>query len=166
MRKFLNFQLIAASLFAFSISLTSCQKDQDVADEATSESSTINEMNISSQAVNGTNIRGLISKETAERMGQNFNKTYKTKNGTEYVGFSSDMSNYLQQLKDKYKSDSVYVSFGVYDEKTAVNKKDVGRITVFFMGKNNNKNASGNIKSQRAEDDDASNYFNHGSIWP
>ena len=123
-------------------------------------------MNLSSQAINGSNIRGLISKEAAERMGENFNQAYKTKNGTEYVAFSvRDMSNYLQQLKGKYKSDSVYVSFGVYDEKTAVKRKDIGRITVFFMGKNNNK-TNGNIRSQEAEDDGTSNYFNHGTIWP
>ena len=166
MRKFLKFQLITASFIVASILLSSCQKDQDVADEATSKSNTIDEMNISSQAVTGTNIRGLISKEAAERMGKNFNQNYKTNNSSEYVAFSvKDMSNYLQALKAKYKSDSVYVSFGVYDEKTAVSKKDIGRITVFFMGKNNN-NTQGNIRSQKAEEEDASNYFNHGTIYP
>jgi len=164
MRKFLNFKIVAASLIAAAFTLSSCQKEQEPADE--SANSGRDESKISSQAVNGTNIRGLISKETAERMSETFNQAYKTKNGTEYVAFAvNDMSNYLLQLKEKYKSDSVYVSFGVYDAKTAVNKADIGRITVFFMGKNNNK-TSGNIRSQEAEDDGKSNYFNHGNIWP
>ncbi len=166
MRKFLNFKRIAASILVVSISFASCQKDQDVADEANSASSANDEMKISSQAVNNTNIRGLISKETAERMGETFNQTYKTANSTQYVAFDiKDMSNYLQELKAKYKSDSVYVSFGVYDAKTAVKTEDIGRITVFFMGKNNNK-TTGNIRSQASDDNEASNYFNHGSIWP
>lgn len=164
MRKSLNFQFVAAGLIAATFTLLSCQKDQGNPDNL--ETGAKDEAKISSQAVNGANIRGLISKEAAERMGQNFNQTYKSTNSTEYVAFSVvDMSNYLQQLKDKYKSDSVYVSFGVYDEKTAVNIKDIGRTTVFFMGKNNNK-TSGNIRSQDALDDGSSNYFNHGSIWP
>jgi hypothetical protein len=164
MRKFLNFKFVAASLIAAAFTLSSCQKEQEPADE--SANSGRDESKISSQAVNGTNIRGLISKETAERMAETFNQAYKTKNGTEYVAFAvNDMSNYLLQLKEKYKSDSVYVSFGVYDAKTAVNKADIGRITVFFMGKNNNK-STGNIRSQSTEDDGSSNYFNHGSIWP
>ncbi|MFX7140550.1 hypothetical protein ABTH88_21705, partial [Acinetobacter baumannii] len=80
-----------------------------------------------------------ISEETAERMQDAFERKYASANTTEYVAFSiKDLDNYIQQLKAQYKSDSVYVSFGVYDEKTAVNKKDIGRITVFFLGKNNN----------------------------
>ncbi|MGL6068545.1 MAG: hypothetical protein ACRC0I_07295, partial [Sediminibacterium sp.] len=79
-----------------------------------------------------------------------------------------DLDNYIQQLKSQYKSDSVYVSFGVYDEKTAVNKKDIGRITVFFLGKNNNAVKKGDIRGQDVTlgDGSGSNYLNHGSIWP
>lgn len=163
MRKFLKIQLIAVTLLIASFSLSSCQKEQESADEPSSINDAVK---ISSQEVNATNIRGLISKETAENMSQTFNQTFKTANSTEYVAFGlNDMDNYLQMLKAKYKSDSVYVSFGVYNEKTAVNKKDIGRITVFFMGKNNNT-ASGNIRSQDDLGDGSSNYLNHGSIWP
>lgn len=163
MRKFLKIQLIAATLLTASLSLSSCQKEQESADEPVGINDVVR---ISSQEVNATNIRGLISKETAESMSQTFNQTFKTSNSTEYVAFGlNDMDNYLQMLKAKYKSDSVYVSFGVYDEKTAINQKDVGRITVFFMGKNN-KTTSGNIRSQETPGDSVSNYLNHGSIWP
>ena len=163
MKKHLNSKLICVTVFTAFISMTSCQKDQEAAETSTSAREVTR---ISSQAVNGTNIRGLISKETADRMSETFNQTYKSTNSTQYVAFDiNDMSNYLQQLKDKYKSDSVYVSFGIYDEKTAVNQTDIGRITVFFMGKNNTK-PNGNIRSQSSDSDTLSNYLNHGSIWP
>ncbi len=149
-----------------SLTLVSCEKAQEEAIDPTVENA-VDEGNISAQAA-GNTIRGLISKEAAERMGEKFNETYKSKNTSQYVAFSiKDMGNYLDQLKRKYKSDSVYVSFGVYDEQTAVKKSDIGRVTVFFMGKNL-KTKTGNIKSQAIDDvmDDGSNYFNHGSIWP
>ncbi len=149
-----------------SITLVSCQKAQEEVMDPTVENA-VDEGNITGQAA-GNTIRGLISKEAAERMGEKFNETYKTKNASQYIAFSTkDLRNYMDLLKRKYKSDSVYVSFGVYDEKTAVKKSDIGRVTVFFMGKNMNTK-TGNIKSQAADDvmDDGSNYFNHGSIWP
>ncbi len=163
MRKFLNYQLISAILFAAFISMSSCQKDQEAVDSSTKASEVTK---ISSQAVNGANINGLISKQAAERMSEAFKNAYKNTNNTEYVAFNiNDLSNYLEQLKTKYKSDIVYVKFGIYDEKTAVNQNDVGRVTVFFMGNNNNK-LGGNIRSQSLEDSIPSNYLNHGSIWP
>ncbi|TAH12363.1 MAG: hypothetical protein EAZ12_02530 [Sphingobacteriia bacterium] len=149
-----------------SLTLVSCQKAQEEVIEESVENE-FDEGNISAQAA-GNTIRGLISKEAAERMGEKFHETYKTKNASQYIAFSTkDLRNYMDLLKRKYKSDSVYVSFGVYDEKTAVKKSDIGRVTVFFMGKNKNKK-TGNIKSQAANDvlDEGSNYFNHGNIWP
>ncbi len=147
------------------LTLVSCQKAQEDTIDPTVENA-FDEGNISAQAV-GNTIRGLISKEAAEQMGEKFNETYKSANSSKYVAFSiKDLGNYLDQLKKSYKSDSVYVSFGIYDEKTAVKKTDIGRITVFFMGKNMNTK-TGNIKTQAVDGlDDGSNYFNHGNIWP
>lgn len=166
MKKYFNTRLLTISMVLASVTLVSCQKAQEKANDPAVENA-FNEGKISAQAT-GNTIRGLISKETAERMGEKFNETYKSENKSQYVAFSiKDLGNYLDQLKRSYKSDSVYVSFGVYDEKTAVKKSDIGRVTVFFMGKNMNTK-TGNIKSQAADDvmDDGSNYFNHGSIWP
>jgi uncharacterized protein YoxC len=163
----INKSLLAA---VFSVLLfAACTKDEN--ETAKLQSNTDDgELSIQGNAIGSVAISGLISKDAADRMQENFNKKFASSNGTEYVAFSvKDLGNYVQQLKSKYKSDSVYVSFGVYDEKTAVNQKDVGRITVFFFGKNNNPKNSGSIRSQERVDDgtDAgSNYFNHGNIWP
>ena len=167
MKKYFTLKMLGLVTIV-TIAISSCQKD--ATDTALAQASKEKEeMTVIGQAVNPASISGLISEEAAEKMRENFGKTYKTKNETEYVAFSvKDMTNYLQQLKTKYKSDSVYVSFGVYDEKTSVNKKDIGRVTVFFLGKNK-FSTKGNIKSQ--DDvanpfDGGSNYFNHGNIWP
>ncbi len=167
MKKYFNNKFLTIVMMAAALSLTACQKDQEEVTEPTVEKA-FDESKISGQATS-SNIRGLITQEAAERMGKMFNKTYKTSNSSEYIAFSTkDLGNYMDLLRRKYKSDSVYVSFGMYDEKTAVKKSDIGRITVFFMGKNmNTKN--GSIKTQSADDDkdgDGSNYFNHGTIWP
>ncbi|MDP1842362.1 MAG: hypothetical protein Q8K64_02990 [Sediminibacterium sp.] len=167
MKKYLTLKMLGL-VTIITIAISSCQKDATDA-SLTQSANAKDEMTVIGQAVKPSSISGLISEEAAEEMRENFGKTYKTKNETEYVAFSvNDMANYLQQLKAKYKSDSVYVSFGVYDEKTAVNKKDIGRVTVFFVGKNK-VSVKGNIRSQ--DDvanpfDGGSNYFNHGSIWP
>ena len=166
MKKYFNNKYLTITLMTFALGLSACQKSQEESTDPTVENA-FNEGKISAQAAN-TTIRGLISKEAAERMREKFNETYKSTSTSQYVAFSiKDLGNYLDQLKRSYKSDSVYVSFGIYDEKTAVKNTDIGRVTVFFMGKNMNTK-TGNIKSQAADDviDDGSNYFNHGSIWP
>jgi hypothetical protein len=166
MKKNFNIRLLTVSIVFAGLTLVSCHKAQEDAIDPTKVENAVDEGNISAQAV-GNSIKGLITKEAAESMSQKFNETYKSANTSQYVAFSiKDLGNYLDKLKRNYKSDSVYVSFGVYDEKTAVKKSDIGRITVFFMGKNLNTK-SGNIKAQAVDGiDDGSNYLNHGTIWP
>ncbi|TAG13943.1 MAG: hypothetical protein EAZ35_09305 [Sphingobacteriia bacterium] len=141
-----------------------CEKDQ--ADTNTLRSSeTDTEMSISGSAASGE-INGLITESAADRMKSNFNKTFTTGKKTESITFSvKDLSNYLAQLKTKFKSDSVSVSFGVYDETTAVKKKDIGRITVFFKG-NGKKSKNGNIGGQEDEPSAPGKYLNHGALFP
>lgn len=161
--KFLGILLVAAAV-------SSCQKDQGET-SLTQTSSTREEGSVSGQAVAANNISGLISEESGEGLRENYHsKNARSGNETEYVAFSvKDLSNYLALIRSKYKSDSVYVSFGVYDEKTAVKKRDIGRTTIFFMGKNNVSKA-GKIRSQDDVLDDGtgngSNYLNHGNIYP
>jgi hypothetical protein len=166
MKKYFNNKILTLTMLAMVLTFSACQKEQEEATDPTVEN-TFDESKISGQAT-ANNIRGLITKDAAERMAKRFNETYKTSNTSQYVAFSTkDLGNYMDLIRKKYKSDSVYVSFGIYDAKTAVKKSDIGRITVFFMGKNNNTK-TGNIKTQAADDqtDESSNYFNHGSIWP
>lgn len=165
MKKYFTIKFLGILLLAAAVS--SCQKDQGEA-SLTQTTSAREEGSVSGQAVAANNISGLISEESGEGLRENYhNKNARSGNETEYVAFSvKDLANYLSLIRSKYKSDSVYVSFGVYDEKTAVNKKDVGRTTIFFMGKNNVSKA-GRIRSQDdTGDGDGSNYLNHGNIYP
>jgi thioredoxin reductase len=167
MKKYFTIKFLGVLLIAAAVS--SCQKDQG--DTTLMQTSgTQEEGRVSGQAITANNISGLISEESGENLRENYhNKNARSGNETEYVAFSvKDLSNYLALIRSKYKSDSVYVSFGVYDEKTAVNKKNIGRTTIFFMGKNNVSKA-GRIRSQddTGEDNgDGSNYLNHGNIYP
>ena len=167
MKKYFTIKFLGVLLIAAAVS--SCQKDQG--DTTLMQASgTQEEGRVSGQAITANNISGLISEESGENLRENYhNKNARSGNETEYVAFSvKDLSNYLALIRSKYKSDSVYVSFGVYDEKTAVNKKNIGRTTIFFMGKNNVSKA-GRIRSQddTGEDNgDGSNYLNHGTIYP
>jgi hypothetical protein len=166
MKKYFNNKILTLTMLAIVLTFSACQKEQEEATDPAVEN-TFDEGNISGQAT-ANSISGLITRDAAERMAKKFNETYKTSNASQYVAFSTkDLGNYMDLIRKKYKSDSVYVSFGIYDAKTAVKKSDIGRITVFFMGKNNNTK-TGNIKSQAADDqtDESSNYFNHGNIWP
>ncbi|MBL7759469.1 MAG: hypothetical protein JNK08_02110 [Sediminibacterium sp.] len=168
MKKYFTMKFLGVLLIAATVS--SCQKDQGE-NSLTQTSSAREEGSVSGQAVAANNISGLISEESGEELRENYhNKNARSGNETEYVAFSvKDLSNYLALIRSKYKSDSVYVSFGVYTEKTAVNKKDIGRTTIFFMGKNNVSKA-GKIRSQDDVLDDGtgfgSNYLNHGNIYP
>lgn len=165
MKKLLSNKCLWLAL-SLSATMMSCSKDDNDTAKLQNQSDN-NELSVRGNAA--APINGLISEDAAERMQEAFAKKYKSANSTDYVAFSiKDIDNYVQQLKAKYKSDSIYVSFGVYDEKTAVNKKDIGRITVFFLGKNNNSVKKGDIRGQDVllDDGTGSNYLNHGSIWP
>lgn len=168
MKKYFTMKFLGVLLIAAAVS--SCQKDQGE-NSLTQTSSAQEEGSVSGQAVAANNISGLISEASGEELRENYhNKNARSGNETEYVAFSvKDLSNYLALIRSKYKSDSIYVSFGVYTEKTAVSKKDIGRTTIFFMGKNNVSKA-GKIRSQDDTEDDGtgfgSNYLNHGTIYP
>jgi hypothetical protein len=96
------------------LTFSACQKEQEEATDPAVEN-TFDEGNISGQAT-ANNISGLITRDAAERMAKKFNETYKTSNASQYVAFSTkDLGNYMDLIRKKYKSDSVYVSFGIYD---------------------------------------------------
>lgn len=168
MKRFSPLTLTAIVMIAFAA--VSCQKDSG-ADNTTQAASTTNELSVKGQATT-LDINGLISQATADKMKGNYkNNGYKSQTPTEYVAFSiKDLSNYIELLKVKYKSDSIYVYTGIYDDGTAKNKNYVGRQTIYFMGKNN-VSSTGDVKSQfldvYSEDlIDGSNYLNHGNIYP
>ncbi len=161
-KRFLALGVVAA------LSFTACQKAETQADLVQSNNEDA-EMNLVGSASRRNNIKGLISESAASRMAATYKQNYKGNNYTEYVVFDvEDMEKYIKQIKKRYKSDKVYVYFGQYDEVTAPNPKDKGRVSVFFLG-NNKLSSSGNFRSQATTDGtdiEGSNYLNHGTIYP
>lgn len=152
-------------LAAVATLFVACQKEQNGLSKE-NETASANE-NVNGVAVNAKDISGLITSDAADEMRDEFLKKY-GKNSTQYVAFSAkDLANYLALVTKKYKSDSIYVNFGVYNKKTATSKANEGKLTIFFMGKNQNTK-TGNIKTQAVDegDDTSSNYLNHGGIYP
>ena len=147
------------------IILMACQKDQakTTAAAAAGDESTI--MNTASAAT----IPGLISGANANELRTVYIKVAGA-NATQYVAFSiKDITNFLNSMKSKYKSDSIYVNFGVYDYNTdpTADKSEIGKTTIFFTV-NNNLTSKGNlIKTNSIDGGDSSyNSLNHGQIWP
>lgn len=161
-----NFRKSLSVIGSFLLATTfiSCEKDQTDAN-ALRASETNTEMAISGSAT--SSINGLITEEAAARMQASFSKAFTGAKKTESVTFSvKDLNNYLAQLKSKYKSDSVSVCFGIYDETTAVSKKDIGRMTVLFKG-NGKKTKKGSIAGQDDEPiGEPGRNLNHGCLFP
>ncbi len=151
---------VVATLFV------ACQKEQNgVSTENGNNSANVNE-SVSGVATNGGNIAGMISGGDAEDMHEAYVKANPGK--TQYVKFQvKDLQAFLSVLKSKYKSDAVYVNFGVYNSQNATSRANVGKVTVFFSGDDNRKK-SGTVKTNdiNAADDTATDYLNHGGIWP
>jgi hypothetical protein len=166
MKNLFSKRFLALGVIA-SLSFAACQKAETEANTLQSNKKD-NEMNVIGSATKSTAINGLISEGAAARMQATYKNNYTGKNYTEYVVFDvEDMEKYIKELKNKYKSDKVYVYFGQYDEVTAPKPEYKGRVSVFFLG-NNKRSNSGNFRSQDIGGipDDGSNYLNHGSIWP
>jgi hypothetical protein len=79
---------------------------------------------------------GSISTAYAAALQANFKDKYGDNNQTYQIAFSAkDLSAFISNLQAKYKSDIIYVNFGLYGKGApAVNWKDNGRLTVFLQG--------------------------------
>ena len=151
------FTLVVALLF------WACQKEQNTVATDTpagSESAVIH-------GVSGKGpFEGSIDGSYAAALAKNFADQYKDANQTLQVAFSAkDLSAFIVSLQAKYKSDIIYVNFGLYGKGApAPNDNDNGRMTVFFTG-NNLPNSSSGIKSN-GTDPSSDDYLNHGQIFP
>jgi hypothetical protein len=156
------FLLVVVVTFLF----IGCQKESAVSEEETTIATSSDAEKITA-TVNGTQeIIGLVSKDDAEKMAEAFAKRH-PEVITKSVGYSTkNMIAFLSTLLVKYKSDSVFVYYGLYDKETAPKPSYIGKSTIFFMGKNKGKKASGNIQLLEDETTEkSSNYLNRGEVF-
>lgn len=160
-----KFQILGAVLLLSVVTtlLVACQKEQDgVTNEI--ESNTKSEELVTGVEVNASNIPGMISQDAAASMAAEYAKYFNSARGSKYtqsVTFDiKDLQNFLAILKRKGGS-SVTVNFGVYNEKTAHDPSQIGRLTVFFTGSTKSK---GNVRGNDLED--AREFLNAGNLLP
>ena len=156
------------SLFIVSAFLTimlmACQKEQN-ATATTDATPAASENNIVA-GVNGGAIPGLISRADADELRAEYIKVAGTSE-TQSVQFSiNSLQSYLSSMKKKYGADAVYITFGVYDAKTAPNGdlSYVGKKSIFFAV--NNKKSTSSTKKEDGSDGGDEDFLNHGQIYP
>jgi hypothetical protein len=159
----------ASSMIIVAVALfLSCQKEQgsvavDPVTGATSEQVTIGK--------DGSGpLAGAIQSSYAAALAENYQKRYGNDDKqSQSVAFSAkDLIKFINTLQTKYKSDIIYVNFGVYGKGAApVNAKDYGRLTVFFTG-NNMPGLSATVRRDGVGDPDTEGgqFLNHGGIAP
>ena len=163
MKKF-SFDAKLAIIAIAAVLFVSCQKDQSATPDNTNANNT--ESRVVGTAGTGT-WAGSIPPSYAAALVANYNDKYDDRNQTQYVAFSiNDLSEFLNNLKAKYKSDQVYVNFGVYGKGAKpVNDKDWGRLTVFFTG-NKIPAPSSSKKTDGILDGLQDEFLNHGGLVP
>ncbi|MBW0177303.1 hypothetical protein [Sediminibacterium sp.] len=162
-----KFQILGTVLLLSVVTtlLVACQKEQD---GVTNEASAKSEESIVAVEVNAANIPGMISKDAAASMAAEYAKLFSNSRNTKYtqsVTFDiKDLQNFLSVLKRKG-GKSVTVNFGVYNEKTAHDPSQVGRLTVFFTG---SSQARGNIRNSDISDilSRVEEFLNGGQLVP
>ena len=164
MKKF-SFIIGFCTMLVFASLLVSCQKEQDATTEGTANTSTENS-NVVGVAGNGP-FAGSINTSYAAALAANYAKKYDDADQPQYVTFNAkDLVAFINNLQAKYKSDLIYVNFGVYGKGALpVNSKDYGRLTVFFTG-NKIPAPSASRRTDGLLDDVLDEFLNHGQIYP
>ncbi|MBV9989504.1 MAG: hypothetical protein JO301_17620 [Chitinophagaceae bacterium] len=158
------FLLIAVVVFLF----VGCQKETTTTEQ---ENKAVPASEGIVQGVAGTStITGLISPDHAQKMSDAFAKKYPNV-GTTTVGYSTkNLIGYLTTLLVKYKMDSVYVGYGLYDAETAPRPSYAGHATIFFTGDRNPKLRVSSSNGPHTDADSApeseSRSLNMGSLFP
>lgn len=158
-----KFQILGTVLVlsVVTILLVACQKEQD---GITNDSSSQNEKPIVAIEADASSITGMISEDAAASMAAEYAKAYSNARNSKYtqsVTFDiKDLQTFLAVLKRKG-GQSVTVNFGVYNEKTAHNPSQVGRLTVFFTGSSSSK---GSVRSN--DFSGVREFLNEGNLLP
>jgi hypothetical protein len=164
MKKYFSFRANLVLAAVLTIGFVSCQKDQ----AGTTDNTVTNDAESRVVGTAGTgNWAGSIPPSYAAALAANYSEKYDDRNQPQYVVFSiKDLSEFLSNLKAKYKSELVYVNFGVYGKGAKpVNSKDWGRLTVFFTGNkipapSASRNTDGILNGIEDE------FLNHGDLIP
>jgi len=141
-----------------------CQKEQSTVATDTPSGS-------ESAVIHGTSSNGpfdgSINGTYADALAKNFAKKYDDDDQTLQIAFSAkDLSAFIASLQTKYKSDIIYVNFGLYGKNAAApNNKDNGRMTVFFTG-NHMPKSTGNTRGNGLAVSNTDAFLNHGQIFP
>ncbi len=163
MKKF-SFLTVAALA---ALMLVSCKKEQAAADETATASSGSDNVTISGVAGSGP-YAGSINASYAASLAANYAKKYDDSNQPQYVEFDAkDLVEFINNLRAKYKSDKIYVNFGVYGKGALpVNSKDYGRLTVFFTGNKIPAPYTNGKKTDGLLDSTLDEFLNHGDLIP
>jgi len=140
---------------------SSCQKEQAAATDDTTATS---ERVVGVAGVGP--YAGSINAGYAASLAANYAKKFGDDDQTLRVEFKAkDLIAFINGLQTKYKSDVVYVNFGVYGKGALpVNSKDYGRLTVFFTG--NKIPAPSTTRRNDGIGDSLDEFLNHGGIYP
>jgi len=162
MKKYFILSVSGITLFAFFLGV-GCQKEK-VSTERPLVPAEEN-INPKAQAVSGG-----ISVDHAKTMAETFSQKYPSV-VTRSVGYSIDnLITYLNNLKSRQLTDSVYVYYGAYDKETAPKASYIGRNTIFFLGQKMSINSTGRkLKSINAQSNlpiDSTGGLNLGDLQP
>lgn len=149
------------TIMLVTVLFSSCQKEQTAATEDTAATS---ERVV---GVAGTGpYEGSINAGYAASLAANYAKKFGGDDQTLRVEFKAkDLIAFINGMQAKYKSDIVYVNFGVYGRGAQpVNPKDYGRLTVFFTG--NKIPAPAATRRTDGIGDPLDEFLNHGQIYP
>lgn len=153
--------LLFGTIMLVTVFFSSCQKEQTVAETpAANENS-----NIVGVAGVGP-YEGSIAPSYAASLAANYVKKFGDKDQSIRVEFKTkDLIAFINGLQAKYKSDVIYVNFGVYGKGAEpVNPKDYGRLTVFFTG--NKIPAPSTSRRTDGLLDGLDEFLNHGGLVP
>lgn len=149
------------TIMLVTVLFSSCQKEQAAVAEDTAATSE----RVVGVAGSGP-YQGSINAGYAASLAANYAKKFGDDDQTLRVEFKAkDLIAFINGMQAKYKSDIVYVNFGVYGRGAQpVNPKDYGRLTVFFTG--NKIPAPSSTRRNDGIGDPLDEFLNHGGLVP
>jgi len=152
---------LLGTIMLVTVLFSSCQKEQAASTEDTAAASE----RVVGVAGNGP-YEGSINAGYAASLAANYAKKFGGDDQTLRVEFKAkDLIAFINGIQAKYKSDIIYVNFGVYGKGAQpVNPKDYGRLTVFFTG--NKIPAPSATRRTDGLGDPLDEFLNHGGLVP